>query len=102
MKSQSSKNFIDHIAHKIPLSPEESDAAVEQEFDSAVNLNSMSTIQQIENQNQGLYNIIGTLVTNTKQKFCPILLEITNKDLLNYKEKEQVDNQLDEPSFPNE
>ena len=30
----------------------------------------------------GLYTIIGSLLSNNEQQFCPIMLEIVNKDIL--------------------
>lgn len=71
MKSQSSQNFIGHMIHAIPLFSEMKDVKVEpdveSEFEEASNDGRpMNTISRSENQSQGLYNIIGALVTNNK------------------------------------
>ena len=39
----------------------------------------------------GLYNIMGTLITNNVQKFCPIQLEIANEKLLKKENKGKVE-----------
>ena len=52
------------MAHKIPLCSEANSSSAG------------------KNESKGLYKIIGTLVANNQQKFCPILLEISDSKLI--------------------